>query len=49
MGRIQEHPILGESPEGKKVSFYYDGIQLEGFEGEPIAVALKNAGVMVHR
>ena len=47
--RIKEHPILGEIEKGKKVSFFYDGKELEGFEGEPIAVALKNAGVMIHR
>ena len=47
--RIDEHPILGEFKKGKKITFYYDGKKLEGFEGEPIAAALKEAGVMVHR
>ena len=46
MERITEHPILGESPVGKLVHFTYDGKDLQGYEGEPIAVAL---GVMVHR
>ena len=49
MDRIMEHPILGESPEKKIVTFTYDGKTLEGLEGEPIAVALRAAGVMVHR
>lgn len=49
MDRIQNHPILGESPEGRKVTFYYDGNSLEGIEGEPIMAALKVNGVMVHR
>lgn len=49
MSRIKEHPILGESPEGKKVTFFYDNKEIEGYEGEPIATALKDAGVMVHR
>ncbi len=49
MERIQTHPILGESPEGKKVTFTYNGQTLEGIEGEPIAAALRVAGVMVHR
>ena len=49
MDRIQNHPILGESPEGRKVTFYYDGNPLEGIEGEPIMAALKVNGVMVHR
>lgn len=47
--RIQEHPILGEPQKGKKVTFLYDGKEIEGYEGEPIAAALKAAGVMVHR
>lgn len=47
--RIEEHPILGKPEERKKVTFTYDGKQLEGYEGEPIAAALKAAGVMVHR
>lgn len=49
MERIQNHPILGETPERKLVTFTYDGKRLEGYEGEPIATALKAAGVMTHR
>ena len=41
MGRIENHPILGPSPEGKKVTFYYNGTPMEGLEGEPIMAALK--------
>ena len=47
--RISEHPILGEQQKGKLVTFTYDGKELHGYEGEPIAAALKAAGVMVHR
>ena len=47
--RIENHPILGESPKGKLVKFSYDGTTLEGYEGEPIAAALRVAGVMAHR
>lgn len=47
--RISEHPILGEPEKGRRVTFTYNGQPLEGYEGEPIAVALKDAGVMVHR
>lgn len=47
--RISEHPILGKIEKGRKVSFYYDGKRVEGFEGEPIAEALKAQGVMVYR
>lgn len=49
MERIENHPILGETPKRKKVTFSYDGKLLEGYEGEPIATALKAAGVMAHR
>ena len=49
MERIKEHPILGETPEGRMVTFTYDGQELQGVEGEPIAAALRVAGVMVHR
>lgn len=47
--RMNEHPILGSFKKGKKVTFTYDGKKLQGFEGEPIAAALKAAGVMIHR
>lgn len=49
MLRIDKHPILGEYTEKKKISFTFDEKKLEGYEGEPIAAALKAAGVMVHR
>lgn len=49
MERIKNHPILGETKETKEVCFTYDGKELKGKEGEPIAAALKAAGVMVHR
>lgn len=47
--RIKEHPILGEQQKGKLVKFIYNDKEMEGYEGEPIAAALKAAGVMVHR
>ena len=47
--RIEEHPILGVPQKGKAVRFTMDGKVIEGYEGEPIAVALKAAGLMVHR
>ena len=34
MDRIENHPILGETPKGKKVTFSYDGKILEGYEFE---------------
>lgn len=47
--RITEHPILGDLEKGKEVTFFYNGLELKGYEGEPIAAALKAAGVMIHR
>jgi len=49
MERIRNHPILGEPAKGSAVTFTFDGKQTDGFEGEPIAVALKARGLMVHR
>lgn len=49
MSRIVEHPILGAPSKGSRVLFTYDGVEMEGYEGEPIAMALKAAGVEVHR
>jgi predicted molibdopterin-dependent oxidoreductase YjgC len=47
--RIEEHPILGVQEKGKLIKFTFDGKEVEGYEGEPIAAALKAAGLMVHR
>lgn len=47
--RIEEHPILGKQEKGELVSFFFDGTELHGYEGEPIAAALKAEGVMIHR
>lgn len=47
--RIMEHPILGKPEEKKVVEFNYDGQTIFGLEGEPIAIALEAAGVMIHR
>ena len=46
--RMQEHPILGAMGLSKKVKFQYNGTELECYEVEPIAMALKADGVMVH-
>ena len=47
--RIKNHPILGEPEKGRIVTFTFDGKEIQGYEGEPIAAALKAAGVMGHR
>ncbi len=48
MRLIQEHPIL-EFQHGRKVPFTFDGEGMDGFEGEPIAMALHANGVRVLR
>jgi predicted molibdopterin-dependent oxidoreductase YjgC len=45
---IEEHPIL-EFKRGKKVKFYFEGQELEGYEGLPIAASLHAAGIKVLR
>ena len=47
--RIAVHPILGVPEKGRQVQFTYNGKTMSGCEGEPVAMALKAAGVMVHR
>lgn len=47
--RIQEHPVLGQREEKKLVEFSYDGKTVMGYEGEPIAAALRAMGVLTNR
>ena len=47
--RIEKHPILEDFKKGDPVEFEFDGKKLAGFSGEPIAAALRAAGVMIHR
>lgn len=47
--RIEKHPILDTIEKGKEVCFTFDGKTLTGYEGEPVAMALKANGIMVHR
>lgn len=46
--RIEKHPILDfDKKRQRKVKFYFEGKELEGYEGETIASALHAAGVKV--
>ena len=45
---IKKHPIL-EFSHGKLVKFSFDDKQIEGYEGEPIAMALHANGVQIYR
>jgi len=47
--RIENHPILGDFEKGRLVKFYCDNRELQGYEGEPVAAALRAAGILVHR
>lgn len=46
MNLIEKHPIL-QFTHNKKVKFIFDGKEMEGFEGEPIAAALHANGVKI--
>ena len=46
--RIENHPIL-EFPVRETVKFIFDGREVEGLAGEPIAAALHAAGVRTLR
>lgn len=46
--RITKHPII-EYPPKREVHFTFEGQELIGYEGEPIAAALHAAGVRVLR
>ncbi len=48
MHEIELHPIL-DFKHGKRVPFDFDGKQMEGYEGEPIAMALHSNGVRIYR
>lgn len=44
--RLENHPIL-EFDRGEKVTFYYNGQEVEGYTSETIAAALHSAGIRV--
>ena len=46
--RIEEHPVL-DFGDRKKVKFWFNGEEMSGYEGEPIAAALHAAGVKILR
>jgi predicted molibdopterin-dependent oxidoreductase YjgC len=48
MDLISSHPVLSFS-HGEKISFSFDGKKMDGFEGEPIAMALHANGVRIYR
>ena len=51
MDLIEEHPVLETDyfKRRSKVEFFFDGCRMEGYEGQPIAMALHANGVRVYR
>lgn len=47
--KVRNHPILGEEPEKKKIKIIFEGQTIDAEEGDPVAVALMNAGIMAFR
>ena len=47
--RISDHPVLGQDEAKETVTIYYEGRAITALAGEPIAVALTNAGIKVFR
>lgn len=48
MSLIEQHPVL-DFEHGRSVIFTFDGRELQGFEDEPIAMALHANGVHIYR
>jgi hypothetical protein len=48
---LEEHPVLdvGYFKRDAKVEFTFDGKRMEGYEGQPIAMALHANGVRIYR
>ncbi len=44
MNRIEQHPILSVPKDRPCITFHFDGEEIPGFEGEPVASALIAAG-----
>ena len=44
MNRIENHPILQSRKDRRQIRFYFDGDEIAGFEGEPVASALIASG-----
>ncbi|MFA5479213.1 MAG: (2Fe-2S)-binding protein [Candidatus Muiribacteriota bacterium] len=48
--RLENHPVLDfKFEEKKQVVFYFEGKELKGYEGEPIAAALHDNGIRLLR
>ena len=51
MDLIEQHPVLETDyfKRRSKVEFFFDGRLMEGYEGQPIAMALHANGVRIYR
>lgn len=43
--KYEEHPILGKRIKGREVKIFFEETELSAEEGEPLAVALLDAGI----
>ena len=47
--KYEEHPILGKREKNRMITICFEGREILAEEGEPIAVALLNAGIKQFR
>jgi predicted molibdopterin-dependent oxidoreductase YjgC len=47
--RIGKHPIIEDYAKGETVRFFFEGREVKGQKGEPIAAALRALGIQIHR
>ena len=43
--KYEEHPIIGVRKKGRNVKIFFEGKEITAEEGEPVAVALLEAGI----
>jgi len=43
--KYEEHPVLGVREKGRSVKIFFEGEEISAEEGEPVAVALLEAGI----
>ncbi|MGG1247688.1 (2Fe-2S)-binding protein [Bacillus spizizenii] len=47
--RVEHHPVLGSLKDKQPITFYFNGVAYEGYEGDSIASALLASGVRTLR
>ena len=49
MKRVEDHPVLGRTEKGERVTILVDGKRIEAFVGESVAAALLAGGIRIFR